>query len=176
MAFWFVGNTVQIDYNFYPPQGKVMFSEAFVCPGDLPLKEVLYLKGGLRPMGGLPWGRESASRWGLPKPPSQYWYLVAATAAVGTHPTEMHFCSHFHILHYLFYQIFQHMTWMARSARFAYIVKRSLKIVITSDDTYSRTLWSLTNRGNAQFATIEVCIRNKTLFSVLNCVNIVVQC
>ena len=56
---------------FYRPQGKVMFSETFVCP------------------------RGGGCRADLPPPggrPPWYWHLVAATAAVGTYPTGIHFC------------------------------------------------------------------------------------
>ena len=54
-----------------------MFSEASVCP-----------QRGLPPIWGLPAGGESAH----PPTPPRYWYPVAATAAVGTHPTGMHSC------------------------------------------------------------------------------------
>ena len=53
----------------YRPQGKVMFSEAFVCP----------------PVGA---GRHSSEQ----RPPPRYWHLVQATAAVDMHPTGMHSC------------------------------------------------------------------------------------
>ena len=78
----------------YWPQGKVMFSEAcVVCQSFCP-------RGGANP------APPMQTRGGVCHPPCRptdppppetdphpwKWHLVAATAAVGTHPTEMHSC------------------------------------------------------------------------------------
>ena len=65
---------------YYQPQGKVMFSEEVILAtrwggGERPPRERPPLEGD-PPMGETP----------------RYWHLVAATAAVGMHPTEMHSC------------------------------------------------------------------------------------
>ena len=71
-GFFYVPHSLPFP-DIYRPQGKVMFSEASLC-----------------------------SQWGVRQSPasprwtenSHYWHLVAVTAAVGTHPTGMHFYYH----------------------------------------------------------------------------------
>ena len=111
-----LSNDIGWEIYYYRPQGKVMLSEAFVCPpwegreipssGQRPDRTntpLLLTETSLPPFGQRSPPPRTETTFGqrpplnpCPPPPEQrdptrYWHLVAATAAVGTHPAGMHY-------------------------------------------------------------------------------------